>query len=960
MARAKIFLLFSFSFVLFIFLFGKTKAQSSPIIISEIMHGLSNCPKCEFIELYNKSSDLVDLKNLPGTLKLKFGDNTFRYIKEWRSQIIPPNGYFLLVSTDFEKLLPLADATFYYGMSQNSVVSLVTQENSNEEISEPVSLSSISLGQSLERNLQTGEFFVQNSPNPTNSQGNTFYFEQPTPTPTPTFQPTPTSSPTPTPTFSPSPTPTPSFEYFPSDVVINEFLPDPPDGEEEWIELYNNTQKEIDLTGWYIEEGSGAQTFLSGKILPRGFFVVEKIKGYLNNSGDIIFLKDKTGKIIDKVTYGNFDDGNIEDNAPTTKDPYSIARVFDGKDTDQDNLDFKISNPTKGAKNQVLGSISFVSGIVINEILPNPKGDDSENEFIELKNLNNFDVDLENWYLQDLSNTKFVLSSKKISTKIPKNGFLVIYRKDSKIALNNTGKDCLKLFQPDGTLVDSVCYSGKILEDVSFARTQKGDFEWTEKLTPGTENIILKPNSPPTAQISANKEKAFVGEEVIFDGSDSFDPDGDELEFLWDFGDGKTAQGIIVSHSFSKAKNYKVTLEVKDKRGASDKANLKIEILKKENPTLSDFSSQVFISELLPNPKGRDDEEFIEIFNGGEKEIDLSGWYFKKERSGYKIPDGTKILPGQYLVFWKKDTKITLVNKSDEISLFDGEDNLVDSISYQNAPEGFSFAKNEDGEFEWTKILTPGAKNQFLSTEISKLTKKEILEVEISKIKDFENGQHVKTKGIVLVEPGILGKQIFYIGEPGIQIFYSKGDFPILELGDFVEVTGEISQIRGEKRIKISQKDAIKILGKKQAPAPKEIQIEEIGDFEGDLVLVQGQILERKSNYFILDDGTGRAKVYIKSSTNIKPPKLKEGDKVKVAGIVNEYNSEYRILPRYLTDIEKIEPQNQLSASLFSPSENLPKSKDFLKILGIAFIFSFASAIFYFFLKKKILKKVEF
>jgi hypothetical protein len=741
-AKAKIFLIFSFAFIFSIFLFGKTKAQSSPILISEIMHGLSDCPKCEFIELYNKSSDLVDLQNLPGTLKLKFGENTFRYIKEWRSHTIPPNGYFLLVSTDFEKLLSLADATFSYGMSQNSVVSLVTQENSNEEISEPVSLSSVSLSQSLERNFQTGEFFVQNSPNPRNSQGNTFYFEQltPTPTPTPTLQPTPTSSPTPTPTsptptptFSPSTTLTPSFQYFSSDVVINEFLPDPPDGEEEWIELYNNTQKEIDLTGWYLEEGSGAQTFLSGKILPREFFVVEKIKGYLNNSGDIIFLKDKTGKIIDKVTYGNFDDGNIEDNAPTTKDPYSISRVFDGKDTDQDNFDFKVSNPTKGAKNQVLSSMSFVSGIVINEILPNPKGDDSEKEFIELKNLNNFDVDVENWYLQDLSNTKFVLSSKKISTKIPKNGFLVIYRKDSKIALNNTDKDCLKLFQPDGTLADSVCYSGKVLEDISFAKNQKGDFEWTERLTPGTENIILKPNFAPTAQISANKEKAFVGEEVIFDGSDSFDPDGDELEFLWDFGDNTKKEGVYVAHKFSKPKTYTVSLEVKDKKGAKDKATLKIEVLEKKEEKLTtqteskisqsfeDFSGKIFISEILPDPKGKDDEgEFIEIFNNSSKEIDLSGWFLDDDEGQsqpYKIPKGTKILPNQYLVFWRKETKIALNNSSDKVRIFDPQNNLIDEVSFEKSKEGFSFAKKETGEFEWTQILTPGAKNQFSKEE---------------------------------------------------------------------------------------------------------------------------------------------------------------------------------------------------------------------------------------------------
>ncbi|MCG2701245.1 helix-hairpin-helix domain-containing protein, partial [Candidatus Parcubacteria bacterium] len=44
------------------------------------------------------------------------------------------------------------------------------------------------------------------------------------------------------------------------DIVINEFVSDPTDNDVEWIELYNNTNKEIDLTDWTIEEGSEAKT----------------------------------------------------------------------------------------------------------------------------------------------------------------------------------------------------------------------------------------------------------------------------------------------------------------------------------------------------------------------------------------------------------------------------------------------------------------------------------------------------------------------------------------------------------------------------------------------------------------------------------------------------------------------------------------------------------------------------
>ncbi|MFH0923803.1 MAG: lamin tail domain-containing protein, partial [Candidatus Falkowbacteria bacterium] len=78
------------------------------------------------------------------------------------------------------------------------------------------------------------------------------------------------------------------------DIVINEFVSDPTDNDVEWIELYNNTNKEIDLANWTIEEGSGAKTTLEGIIGSNNeskFFVIEKPKGNLNNKGDVIILR---------------------------------------------------------------------------------------------------------------------------------------------------------------------------------------------------------------------------------------------------------------------------------------------------------------------------------------------------------------------------------------------------------------------------------------------------------------------------------------------------------------------------------------------------------------------------------------------------------------------------------------------------------------------------------------------
>ncbi len=51
---------------------------------------------------------------------------------------------------------------------------------------------------------------------------------------------------------------------------------------------------------------------------------------------------------------------------------------------------------------------------------------------------------------------------------------------------------------------------------------------------------------------------------VSLDGSGSSDPDGDALSYVWDFGDGNTGTGLIITHAYATAGTYTVTLSVND------------------------------------------------------------------------------------------------------------------------------------------------------------------------------------------------------------------------------------------------------------------------------------------------------------------------------------------------------------------------------------------------------------
>jgi hypothetical protein len=79
---------------------------------------------------------------------------------------------------------------------------------------------------------------------------------------------------------------------------------------------------------------------------------------------------------------------------------------------------------------------------------------------------------------------------------------------------------------------------------------------------------MIIPNTLPIAVAGADRS-ALVGRSVYFGGSGSIDPDGDIISYVWNFGDGSTKSGARVSHAYSAAGTYTVTLTVKDDRLAT-------------------------------------------------------------------------------------------------------------------------------------------------------------------------------------------------------------------------------------------------------------------------------------------------------------------------------------------------------------------------------------------------------
>jgi hypothetical protein len=223
-------------------------------------------------------------------------------------------------------------------------------------------------------------------------------------------------------------------------VVLSEVYPQPNTGEVEFVELYNPNDNTVDLAGWYLVEGGGSQTVVTGTIAAQSFLKIAPIKGSLNNTGDEVQLWHGDNKV-DGVAYGEWDG--------------SVLSPTKGQSVVRENLEiigeWKLGNPTPGAVNSVIletleteeenddseggAVVKNVTGkLKINEIFPDTVGADV-GEFVEIINPTTVEVAMSQWRLE-VGEQEYVLPDQVV---LP-GAIVVFYREKSKLVLPNFKK----------------------------------------------------------------------------------------------------------------------------------------------------------------------------------------------------------------------------------------------------------------------------------------------------------------------------------------------------------------------------------------------------------------------------------------------------------------------------------------------------------------------------------------
>jgi hypothetical protein len=340
-------------------------------------------------------------------------------------------------------------------------------------------------------------------------------------------------------------------------IIINEFMYDPPSNESEWVELLNTSDTIVNLKNWKIQDSTTTSTFITSNdyfLYPDSFVVLSKSSSIftnhpnlnaskvlisssypsLNNTGDAIIIYKINGTVSDRVDYLSEWGGS----------GVSLERVnINGISGDPKNwapsIDCEKSTPGRNNSITLAQHYNYLD-LVVNEIMSSPFT--NEAEWIELYNPTNKTIDISNWKMYE-SSTGLVISD--TCSSIIKPGSYVVFAADttvlnrysylktpdstfkvfihnktslSSLGLNNDA-DLVQIKDLFNTNIDSVYYSDKwnnpnitsttgvSLEKINYSLPSNDKSSWSSCTlpvggTPGKKNSIFTQVLPSSGSVT--------------------------------------------------------------------------------------------------------------------------------------------------------------------------------------------------------------------------------------------------------------------------------------------------------------------------------------------------------------------------------------------------------------------------------------------------------------------------
>ncbi|OGK31155.1 hypothetical protein A3F29_01010 [Candidatus Roizmanbacteria bacterium RIFCSPHIGHO2_12_FULL_33_9] len=251
-----------------------------------------------------------------------------------------------------------------------------------------------------------------------------------------------------------------------ADIKLNEVLVEP----DQSVELLNTSTDEVDLSSWYIDDSGGTTYYTIPQntiIHPGSCLVFSSNFNFNKASADTVRIFDNTAPpvstlsaLIDTFSYSKSPgDGISFIRSPDAHGEWTTASASLSffNTIEETCLYFQpitpspTPTPSPAPTVQNNNNSTNTKNIYISEAMVAP--DTGNNEWVELYNDNAFDVNLIDWYIDDIAEGGS--TQKKFSLLIPAYGYMTV---DIKSAVFNNSGDEVRLLNPLGDLIDSFKY----------------------------------------------------------------------------------------------------------------------------------------------------------------------------------------------------------------------------------------------------------------------------------------------------------------------------------------------------------------------------------------------------------------------------------------------------------------------------------------------------------------------
>jgi hypothetical protein len=550
-------------------------------------------------------------------------------------------------------------------------------------------------------------------------------------------------------------------------ILINEIytrgVPEDPD----WVEIYNNSDVQVDISGYLIYDAGGQsgakpkKAFPDGSVIAAHGFLVMVVddaseSGFgLSSGGEEIWLENINGAIVDDVSF------------PALEPTQSYGRFPDGSSNWQ-----ILNTITKGTSNSP--GIGPIANLKINEIFST--GDANTPDWVEIFNAGNQSVDLSGWKIYDNGGQSGSKPKKELpsGTIIPAGGFFVITVDDgsaSGFGLSSNGEE-IWLEKPDATIGDDVNFPA-LETGQSYGRYPDGsdNLQILYVITPGAPNDNSAPPSPVVLKIN---EIFSRGDDTNPDWIEIYNAGTQDVDLtgwkIYDNGgqagtkpkkefpsgatipaggfyvivvDDTTSSGFGLSSSgetvWLEKPDGTVTddiafpaLETTQSYGRYPDGSDNLQVLYVITPGAPNDNSTPPTSVILKINEifSRGDDtnpDWIEIYNAGNQDVDLTGWkiYDNGGQAGTKpkkeFPAGEIIPANGFYVIITDDTTASgfgMSSNGETVWLENPDGTVVDELTFPALDVSQSYGRKPDGSdnfFIFTEI-TRGSSNNNATT----------------------------------------------------------------------------------------------------------------------------------------------------------------------------------------------------------------------------------------------------